>query len=91
MSKLDTAVLAALSLNPSVTTVTPHGGSGGFAVTLKISTETKDGRKQYFFMKTRKGKNSDTMFRGMTRNISKTCHRHPKRLSQRHQQVNLSP
>lgn len=75
MPELDSAVLIALSLNPTVTTVASHGGSG-FSSTFKISTETEDRRKD-FFMKTGKDKDAETMFRGITPKISPQIPGHP--------------
>ncbi|RPB02625.1 Ketosamine-3-kinase [Choiromyces venosus 120613-1] len=57
------ALLSALSLNPSNSTVKAHGGSG-FASTFKIETETEDGRKERIFVKTGAGKDAEIMFRG---------------------------
>ncbi|KAI9790675.1 MAG: hypothetical protein M1835_000815 [Candelina submexicana] len=60
--KLDSAVVKALSLDPSTTTVASHGGSG-FSTTAKIST-TLNGEEKKFFMKTGKGKDAEIMFEG---------------------------
>ncbi|KAI9716523.1 MAG: hypothetical protein M1812_005254 [Candelaria pacifica] len=60
--KLDSAIVEALSLDPSKTTVASHGGSG-FSTTAKITT-TLNGEERKFFMKTGKGKDAEIMFEG---------------------------
>jgi len=60
--KIDPAILKALSLEASTTTIANHGGSG-FATTLKI-TSTVDGKEKLFFVKTGKGRDSEIMFAG---------------------------
>ncbi|CUS15390.1 unnamed protein product [Tuber aestivum] len=57
------ALLAALSLSPSTSTVKSHGGSG-FASTFKIETDIGDGRKKILFVKLGTGKDAEIMFRG---------------------------
>ncbi|KAL6720117.1 hypothetical protein ACLMJK_002038 [Lecanora helva] len=61
--KLDSAIIKALSLDPTKTTVASHGGSG-FTTTAKISTVLKDGTEKHFFMKTGNEKGSNVMFQG---------------------------
>ncbi|KAI9807515.1 MAG: hypothetical protein M1825_005455 [Sarcosagium campestre] len=61
-SKLDPAVIKALSLDPASTSVASHGGSG-FSTTAKISTTTSDGTSKHFFMKTGQGAESEVMFK----------------------------
>ncbi|KAK6608594.1 Ketosamine-3-kinase [Botrytis cinerea] len=60
-SKVDPAILKALSLDPSSATISKHGG-GGFAKTFRISG-TVDGRQKLFFVKTGE-KDSEEMFTG---------------------------
>lgn len=64
-SKVDPAILKALSLDPSSATISKHGG-GGFAKTFRISG-TVDGRQKLFFVKTGE-KDSEEMFTGMYEN-----------------------
>ena len=61
--KIDPAVIRALSLDESVTSVNKHGGSG-FATTAKITTKLKDGSQKDFFLKTGRGRESEVMFKG---------------------------
>ena len=61
--KIDPAILRALSLSPSNTTLAAHGGSG-FATTGKLTTTLPDGTKKQFFLKTGQGAASATMFAG---------------------------
>ena len=61
--KLDPAIVRALPLDESVTSVVRHGGSG-FANTAKISTKLKDGRQKNYFLKTGRGNESEVMFKG---------------------------
>ena len=61
--KLDPAIIRAVSLDESVTSVAKHGGSG-FATTAKITTKLKDGSQKHFFLKTGQGKESENMFKG---------------------------
>jgi len=60
--KIDPAILKALSLEASTTTIANHGVSG-FATTLKI-TSTVDGKEKLFFVKTGTGRDSEIMFAG---------------------------
>ncbi|KAJ9641452.1 hypothetical protein H2199_005422 [Coniosporium tulheliwenetii] len=63
--KLDPAVIKLLSLDPSNTSVSSHGGGGmSSASTSKITTKLSDGTGKSFFMKTGKGKDAEIMFRG---------------------------
>lgn len=61
--KIDSAVIKALSLDSTKTTVARHGGSG-FSITAKITTTLEDGTEKNFFMKTGKGKDAEVMFAG---------------------------
>jgi hypothetical protein len=61
--KLDPAIIKALALDASSTTIASHGGSG-FASTFKI-TSTIDGKQKYFFVKTGMGPDSAIMFTGI--------------------------
>lgn len=61
--KIDPAILRALSLSPSNTTLSSHGGSG-FTSTGKIDAALPDGSKKSFFLKTGTGRDSATMFAG---------------------------
>jgi protein-ribulosamine 3-kinase len=60
--KLDPAIIKALSLEASGTTLSAHGGSG-FAFTGKV-TSVVDGKEKLFFVKTGKGNESEIMFAG---------------------------
>ena len=61
--KLDPAILRALSLSPSQTTIASHGGSG-FTTTAKISTTLSNGSKKHYFLKTGTGRDAEIMFAG---------------------------
>ncbi|KAL8792664.1 MAG: hypothetical protein Q9195_004724 [Heterodermia aff. obscurata] len=61
--KIDPAILRALSLSSSNTTLSSHGGSG-FTSTGKIETALSDDSKKSFFLKTGKGRDSAVMFAG---------------------------
>ena len=61
--ELDPAILKALSLEASNTTLAAHGRSG-FAFTGKV-TSTVNGNEKLFFVKTRKGRESEAMFAGI--------------------------
>ena len=60
--KIDPAILKALVLEASNTTLAAHGGSG-FAFTGKL-TSVVDGKEKLFFVKTGKGDESEVMFTG---------------------------
>lgn len=60
--KLDPEIIKALSLDPSKSTISSHGGSG-FASTSKIKSSV-DGIEKLFFVKTGHGKESEIMFTG---------------------------
>lgn len=60
--EIDSAILKALALKPENATIRTHGGSG-FSKTFKIETESEDGEKKSYFVKTG-GSKSDVMFRG---------------------------
>ncbi|TQV94781.1 fructosamine-3-kinase [Cordyceps javanica] len=59
---VDAAILEALGLDASATTMSPHGGSG-FASTFKLSTVV-GGRPRHYFVKTGSGADAETMFKG---------------------------
>lgn len=61
--ELDPAILKALSLETSNTTLAAHGRSG-FAFTGKV-TSLVDGNEKLFFVKTGKGRESEVMFAGI--------------------------
>ena len=64
--KLDQAVRDLLSLDPSNTGVSSHGGGGmSSASTAKITTTLEDGTVERYFMKTGNGKEAQIMFQGM--------------------------
>ncbi|KAI1084429.1 fructosamine kinase [Whalleya microplaca] len=60
--KVDPAILEALGLDPSVTKIASHGGSG-FASTFKLSSLV-DGKEKNYFVKTGTGADSELMFKG---------------------------
>lgn len=60
--KVDPAIIKALSLDPSITKLASHGGSG-FASTFKLSS-TVDGKEKNYFVKTGTGPESEVMFKG---------------------------
>lgn len=62
--KVDPAILEALGLDPDVTTISSHGGSG-FASTFKLSSVV-DGKDKNFFVKTGAGSDSELMFQGLS-------------------------
>ena len=59
---VDSAILEALGLDPSITKIATHGGSG-FASTFKLSS-TVDGKVKNYFVKTGSGKDAGVMFKG---------------------------
>lgn len=59
---VDSAILAALGLDPKTTKQASHGGSG-FSSTFKISG-TKDGKEVRYFVKTGTGSDAKVMFAG---------------------------
>ena len=61
-SKVDPAIIEGLGLDPSVTRIATHGGSG-FASTFKLSSEV-DGKVKNYFVKTGTGPDSEVMFKG---------------------------
>ena len=61
--RLDPAIIRALSLDESITSVAKYGGSG-FTATAKISTKFDDGTDQHYFLKIGRGKESEIMFKG---------------------------
>ncbi|KAM3479606.1 hypothetical protein MY5147_001661 [Beauveria neobassiana] len=61
-AELDNAILEALGLDASATTMRSHGGSG-FASTFKLST-TVDGQPTHYFVKTGRGADAEVMFKG---------------------------
>lgn len=62
--KIDPAIIKALSLDVSTTTIASYGGSG-FASTFKIASKTEDGEEKLYFVKMGKGRASEVMFAGM--------------------------
>ncbi|KAE8449684.1 hypothetical protein EG329_007459 [Mollisiaceae sp. DMI_Dod_QoI] len=61
--KIDSAILKALSLDATTTSIASHGGSG-FASTFKLSSKDTNGKEKLYFVKTGKGKDSEVMFAG---------------------------
>jgi protein-ribulosamine 3-kinase len=61
---IDSAIIEALSLNATRTTITTHGGSG-FASTYKLTSQTEDGGQRLYFVKMGTGMKSEVMFAGM--------------------------
>ncbi|TGJ85221.1 hypothetical protein E0Z10_g3548 [Xylaria hypoxylon] len=61
-SKVDPAIIEALSLDPNTTKITSHGGSG-FASTFKLSS-TVNGKEMNYFVKTGTGEDAALMFQG---------------------------
>lgn len=59
---VDSAILAALGLDPNTTKQASHGGSG-FSSTFKVSG-TKDGEDVRYFVKTGVGRDAEVMFAG---------------------------
>ena len=63
--KLDPVVIELLSLDPSNTNVSSHGGGGcSSASTSKITSKLNDDTEKCFFMKTGRGKDAEIMFEG---------------------------
>jgi protein-ribulosamine 3-kinase len=60
--KLDPAIVKALSLDIAVTNIASHGGSG-FSSTAKLTSQV-NGAERVYFVKTRTGKDAETMFAG---------------------------
>lgn len=69
--KVDSAILEALDLDPEVTKIGSHGGSG-FASTFKISS-TVDGEEKNYFVKTGSGPDAELMFKGMSITTPRTA------------------
>ncbi len=61
--QIDPAIPRTLSLPPSNTTLSSHGGSG-FTTTGKLSITLADGSKKLYFLKTGAGRDSEVMFAG---------------------------
>lgn len=59
---VDPAILDSLGLEPAITKIASHGGSG-FASTFKISSKV-NGENKNFFVKTGTGPDSELMFKG---------------------------
>ncbi|KAI0137389.1 fructosamine kinase [Xylariales sp. AK1849] len=59
---VDSAILQALGLDPAVTQIASHGGSG-FASTFKLSSKV-NGQDMNYFVKTGTGADSEIMFKG---------------------------
>jgi protein-ribulosamine 3-kinase len=70
--KLDLAIVKALSLDVSVTSIASHGSSG-FSSTAKITTQV-DGEEKVYFVKTASGRDAETMFAGAYGVLTTTCH-----------------
>ncbi|CAJ2511109.1 Uu.00g067340.m01.CDS01 [Anthostomella pinea] len=60
--KVDQAIIESLGLDPDVTQIASHGGSG-FASTFKLSSGL-DGKDVNYFVKTGTGSDSELMFKG---------------------------
>ncbi|KAL2214152.1 fructosamine kinase [Sarocladium strictum] len=60
---VDPAIIEALGLDASATSMTSASGGSGFASTFKLST-TADGKPKSYFVKTASSKESEVMFRG---------------------------
>lgn len=60
---VDGAIIEALGLDTSDTSIASHGSSG-FASTFKLST-TVDGKPKQYFVKTGSGADAETMFKGI--------------------------
>lgn len=60
--KVDPAIIKGLGLDPNVTKIASHGGSG-FASTFKLSS-TVDSKEKNYFVKTGMGPESEIMFKG---------------------------
>jgi protein-ribulosamine 3-kinase len=70
MTKLDSAVVALLGLNPNETSVSSAGGGGmSSASTSKITTKLPNG-EHYYFMKTSKGREAEIMFEGEDQSLN---------------------
>ncbi|KAG8526316.1 uncharacterized protein KY384_000309 [Bacidia gigantensis] len=61
--KLDPAIIRALSISPTNTTVASHGGSG-FTSTSKITSKLPDGSEKCYFLKIANEAESELMFAG---------------------------
>ena len=59
---VDPAIIEALGLDASQTSISPHGGSG-FSSTFKLSS-TVEGEPVDYFVKIGSGKNAEIMFKG---------------------------
>ncbi|KAM4059266.1 fructosamine kinase domain-containing protein [Hirsutella rhossiliensis] len=75
-STVDPAILEALGLDASRTTMAPHGGSG-FSSTFKLSTVTDGGPTNNYFVKTGAGAASELMFRGEHASLNAIHHAVP--------------
>ena len=63
---VDPAIIEGLGLDPNVTKIAAHGGSG-FGSTFKLSSIV-DGKEKNYFIKTGAGPESEVMFKGGRRN-----------------------
>jgi protein-ribulosamine 3-kinase len=63
-SDVDPAIVKALGLDPAVTKIASHGGSG-FASTFRLSSKV-DGEDRNYFVKIGTGADSELMFKGKT-------------------------
>lgn len=61
--QVDPAIIEALGLDASATSMTSASAGSGFASTFKLAT-TVDGKPKSYFVKTASGKDSEVMFRG---------------------------
>lgn len=88
---VDPAILEALGLDPAVTKITSHGGSG-FASTFKLSSKA-DGEDVKYFVKTGNGADAQLMFHGeFDLDISSSSSydiRHRSRRDNRERRLNL--
>lgn len=61
---VDSAIVKALSLDLSTTSLTSHGGSN-FSSTYKLTSKTEQGDERGYFIKTAKEKDAEVMFAGI--------------------------
>ena len=62
-SKVDSAIIKALGLDVSATSMARNPGCSAFSSTFKLST-TVDGKPRHFFVKTASGRDAEVMFKG---------------------------
>ncbi|KAF2230832.1 Ketosamine-3-kinase [Viridothelium virens] len=76
--KIDSAIAKLLSLDPSSTSVSSHGGGGmSSASTAKITTKLSDGSDKQYFMKTGIGHEAEIMFQGEHASLNALHHAVP--------------